>query len=185
MNCEIESHINHKTEVFDNKDIMKLISRQKRNLKLEKERYELIKDTINDCVKSLKEYFQELIKFKEKEISIKEEMIKEYEMFKYDNILKENIKKLKFGNDATVVYDNKNSWDIKLNNLFEFFNEPIQLIKTKLCLKENMEGPHYLDTKKALTENNIIDEMNEKITDICPLHKYHQYNIIITNKKWH
>jgi hypothetical protein len=176
MNCEIESHINHKTEVFDNKDIMKLISRQKRNLKLEKERYELIKDTINDCVKSLKEYFQELIKFKEKEISIKEEMIKEYEMFKYDNILKENIKKLKFGNDATVVYDNKNSWDVKLNNLFEFFNEPIQLIKTKLCLKENMEGPHYLDTKRTLTENNIIDEMNEKITDICPLHKYMEKN---------
>ena len=176
MNCEIESHINHKTEIFDNKSIMKLISKQKKSLKIEKERYQLIKDTINDCVKSLKEYFQELIKFKEKEISIKEEMIKEYEIFKYDNILKENIKKMKFGNDATVIYDNKYSWDVKLNSLFEFFNEPIQLIKTKLCLKENMKGPYYLDTKKALTENNIIDEMNEKITDICSLHKYMDKN---------
>lgn len=173
IDCEIESHIAHQTEIFDDKTIIKLINEQKQNITKEKSRYKIIKQLIEDCLKTLKQYFDNLIINKEKEINIKEEMIREFELFKYDKRLMENIKKLDFGNDVFIIYNTKYSWDIKLNNLFEYFNEPVKLKRTKLCLKENLNGPYDLDKKRTLSfQTGIIDDIEENITDLCPLHNY-------------
>ena len=176
MDCEIESHINHQTEIFNDKKITQLIKEKKKYLEKEKSRNNMLKGVVDDCMKTLNQYFMNILDCKEKEISIKEEMIKEFELYKYDKDIKENIIKLKFENEVNFLYNENESWDVKLNNLFEYFNEPIQIKRNNLYLKENFKGPFYLDKTQELNDLNIKDEENEKITDLCPLHKYMNIN---------
>ena len=169
--CEIEYHINHSTQIFDYNKICNLISKKKKILKLEKEKFEKIKNIVDDCIYSLKNFFQELILNKEKEIYYKEKIIQELELFKLDNILIENAKNIKLTNYEPSIYNVKDSWDIKLNNLFDFFNEPIKIEKTKISLKDNLIGP--FDILQSIEETlHGTSVNNKKITDLCPLHAY-------------
>ena len=180
VKCEMSSHIRHKTEMYNEKEIFDLINRQKIFLKKEKEKYSRIKKVVDDCFNSLKQYFESLISFKEKEMNIKEEMIQELELYKYNKKLIENIKNLEFEKNV-MLYDFKASWDQKLNGIFEFFKEPIKIKKVKLCHKNNLNGPFDLllpiATKPNLEKNNNnISIKNETATDICFLHKYKEIN---------
>ena len=173
--CEMESHINHKTKVFDEKEILGLLNIQKENLKLEKEEYSKMKKFIQDCFKSLKEYFYNLLLLKEKEINIKEEIIRELEIFKYDNTLFKNIKNLYFEN-YDLIYNYQESWDKKLNYILKIFNEPIKIKKNNLCKKENLKGPYNI-IQKASIENSLYNNKNDEIvTDLCSLGNYAEKN---------
>ena len=174
MDCELESHIFHKTKMFEEKNIKDLINAQKKNLKNEKFYYDKIKVYIKDCIESLNKYFEKLILYKEKEMSIKEEMIKEFELFRYDNILFENIKKLKFGGFGKVFYNYKDSFDKKLNIIFEFLQEPLKIKKKKLCTEENMKGP--FDNLEQLDINPEDGKDIEEVTDIVSLQRYMDKN---------
>ena len=159
-----------------------MIDKQKKNLINERKKYEGIKRYVDDCFNSLRKYFDYLILCKEKEMNLKEDMIKEFELYKYNNRLIENIQNLEFENNS-LVYSPECSWDIKLNCLFEFFKQPIKMKQIKLCQKENIKGPFEtilpVDVKKIseksdLKNNNGIS--TEIATDICFLHKYKQLN---------
>ena len=184
IECELESHINHNTKIFDEKNICDLIKNQKENIEKEKQKYIKIREIINDCIKSLKEYFEKLIILKEQEIKIKEEMIEQFEILKYDDTMLKNIKNLEFKKEITIVFYTKDSWDKKLNNILEFFNEPIKIKKTKLCLEENLKGPYNLlqqvdDLRKTIIERESRMSqinINETVTDLCPLHNYNGKN---------
>jgi hypothetical protein len=170
--CEIDSHINHKTKIYDEKKIHGLINIQKQNLELEKEEYCEMKEILEDCLKSLKKYFTDLITFKQKEINIKEEIINELEIFKYDHTLLKNVQNLNFENYG-INYNYEDSWEIKLNNLFDFFKEPMIIKKINFCKKENLSGPYNFFNQVNL--NNSIskrDSINEYLTDICSLKNY-------------
>ena len=173
--CEIECHINHSTQIFDYKKICKLISDKKTKLKFEKEKLVKIKKLVDDCINSLKIFFEELILNKEKEIYYKEKIIQELEVFKLDNILIKNTKNLKFNKYKFSIYNLKDSWDKKLNIIFDFFNEPIKIEKTKLSFKDNLRGP--FDILKNIEETlHKTPTNNEKVTDLCPLHVYEDKN---------
>ena len=179
IDCELESHIFHKKKIFQEKKIIDLINAQKKNLRNEKFYYDKIKIYIKDCIKSLNQYFEKLILYKEREMEIKEEMIKAFELFRYDNILFENIKKLKFGSFGTVFYNYKTSFDIKLNTIFEFLKEPLKIKKKKLCKEENLKGP--FDNLEQLGINQSLnlaenEEDVEDVTDIVSLHSYMDKN---------
>ena len=103
--------------------------------------------------KFIKELFNNLILFKEKEINIKEKIIKELEIFKYDDTLINNVQNL-YQDYNDIFYNLEESWDKKLNNIFEFFKEPIKIEKNKLCIKENLKGPF-----------NIIQNINLENTN--------------------
>ena len=173
--CEMESHLNHEKKIFDEKEILKLLDTQKHNLKLEKDEYSKMKEIMEDCFNSLKEYFNNLLLYKEKEINIKEEMIKEFEILKYDNTLFKNIKNLDFEN-TDLFYNSQETWDKKLNDIFEIFKEPIKLKKNKLCRKENLKGPYNIIQKVSLENSLYQNENNEIVTDICPLGNYIEKN---------
>ena len=185
VKCESDSwHLNHEneTELYNIKEINELIDKQKKNLINERKKYEGIKRYVDDCFNSLRKYFDYLILCKEKEMNLKEDMIKEFELYKYNTRLIENIQNLEFENNS-LVYSPECSWDIKLNCLFEFFKQPIKMKKIKLCQKENIKGPFEtilpVDVKKIseksdLKNNNGIS--TEIATDICFLHKYKQLN---------
>ena len=116
----------------------------------------------------LKIYFQKLIIYKKKEIEIKEGMIKELEIFKYNKTLIENVKNLEFENND--IYNNANnndSWEQKFNSIFQFFNQSIEVKNYNLCYKENLKGP-FGNLQKVNNEN----KSNEGVTDLCSLNQY-------------
>ena len=179
IDCELESHIFHKTKIFEEKKIIDLIDAQKKNLRNEKFYYDKIKVYIKDCISSLNQYFEKLILYKEKEMKIKEEMIKEFELFRYDNILFENIKKLKFGSFGTVFYNYKDNFDKKLNTIFEFLKEPLKIKKKKLCKEENLKGPFDNLEQLGINQSMNLSETDkdiQEVTDIASLQSYMDKN---------
>jgi hypothetical protein len=181
INCEIESHINHENIIYNEKQISKLIFDKKKSIKSEKERYKKYRDIIEDFLDSLKKYLDRFILYKEQELKIKEDMVQDFEIFKYDKTMIENINNLKFGFCSHITYSHKDSWDKKLQNIFEFFNEPIKIKQTKLCLKQNLKGPFNIlknidDIRNSLIYENIKDKDEEKVTDICALYEYNNKN---------
>lgn len=166
--CENQKHLNHKTQFYNEQEIRELIKTQKEKLKSEQEVFGNIKKMMDDCFNSLKIYFQKLIVYKKKEIEIKEGMIKELEIFKYSKTLIENVKSLEFENIDFYNYANNNdSWEQKLNNIFQFFNQSIEVKNYNLCHKENLKGPFA-----HLQKINIENENDEGATDLCFLNKY-------------
>ena len=182
LNCEVETHINHENIIYNEKQICKLILDKKKSIKSEKERYKKIRDIIDDCLDSLKKYFDRFILYKEQEVKIKEDMIQEFEIFKYDKTMMENINNLKFGFCSHITFNLKDSWDKKLQNIFEFFNEPIKIKKTKLCFKQNLKGPFDIlknidDIRNSsIAYESMKDKDEEKVTDICALYEYNNKN---------
>ena len=169
--CEMESHLNHEKNIFDESHINKIIKDQRQNLKVEKEENKKMHNIVEDCLNSLKNYLNNLILFKEKEINIKEKMIKELEIFKYDDTLINNVKNL-YSDCNDIFYNIEESWDKKLNNIFEFFKEPIKVEKTKLCTKENLKGPFNIIKNVNLENNNSKEEKDGIVTDLISLGNY-------------
>lgn len=169
--CEIESHLSHEKNIFDESNINKIIEIQKQNLKAERQENKKVHGIVEDCLNSLRNYLNKLILFKEKEINIKEKIIKELEMFKYDTTLINNAQNL-YADFNDVFYNLEESWDKKLNNIFEFFKEPIKIEKTKLCTKENLKGPFNIIQNVNLENNNNKEEKDGIVTDLISLGNY-------------
>ena len=172
--CEIESHIKCETKVFNHNEILDLIKEQRQNIISEKKNFEKLKDIIDDCFESLKQYFVNLCINKRKEFEIKEEIINQLEFFKYDNTLIENVRNLEFEN-YDIIYDKNDSVDKKLSNIYEFFKKPKKMKKFNLCKKENLRGPYDFLQKINLKEENH-DILREHLTDICFLNNYMDKN---------
>ena len=171
VNCQIEYHINHKTKIFDTNKILKLIYNQRKKLEKEKENFKKIKVIVEDCINSLNNIFHKLLLCREKEIYFKEKKIEELELFKFDNILIENIKNLKFNNYDISIYNFDDTWEVKLNNIIELFNQPIKIENTKIFLEENIQGPFDILQKTDVIQRETQKE-NEKVTDLCPLNNF-------------
>ena len=169
--CEIESHMNHEKIIFDEPNINEIIATQRQNLKREKQENKKVQNIIEDCLNSLRNYLNNLILFKEKEINIKEKIINELEMFKYDDTLINNVQNL-YQDYNDLFYNLEESWDKKLNNIFEFFKEPIKIEKIKLCIKENLKGPFNLIQNVNLENNNNKEERDGIVTDLIALGNY-------------
>ena len=132
---------------------------------------------IDDFIKEIRKYFENLIADKEKKLNIIEGMIKECELYKYDNTLIENIKNLNLENNKNIIYNQKGTWIRKLSDILEYYNEPIKIKKTKLCLEKNLKGPYVTLKQVKINEKNGKNiENTEIITDICPLFYYKEKN---------
>ena len=177
VDCELKYHVDHKTQIFNKKVIKQIISMQRRNLEVEKQKINIIKVTVEDCLKSLKQYLDKIIQYKEKEINIKKTIIRQLELYKYDNILIDNVKNLRFLNFENSIYNGKNPWDKKLIDIFDMLNEPIKIKNILLNLKKCMKGPFDILQKIDITENIVSheeceNEIKEVVTDLCSLNKY-------------
>ena len=173
--CETESHMTHEKIIFDDSNINKIIETQRQNLRREKQENKKMQNLVEDCLNALRNYLNNLILFKEKEISIKEKIIKELEMFKYDDTLINNAQNL-YQDYNDVYYNLEESWDKKLNNIFEFFKEPIKIEKNKLCIKENLKGPFNIIQNVNLENNNNKEEKDGIVTDLVSLGNFIKKN---------
>ena len=181
VDCELQYHVSHKTQIFDNKLINIILNIQKKKLEAEKHKFNVLKMIVEDCLNLLKQYLYKLIEYKEKEINIKEEIIQQLEFYKYDNILIDNVKKLNFLNIENSTHNSKNSWEKKLNDIFDMLNEPIKIKRTKLNLKKYIKGPfdilQRVDlTKSIISHKECENTITEFITDLCPLDNYLKKN---------
>ena len=177
--CEIDLHLDHETKVFNLSEIFELIKKQKDNLILEKKYFEKMKEIFEDCFESLKTYFSNILINKRKEFEIKEEIINQLEFFKYDNNLIENVKNLEF-EKYDISYDNNDSVDIKINNIFEFFKKQTKRKNINLCTKQNLKGPYDILQKVNLKEEDNYDDI-EDLTDLCFLSNYMDKNYFATS----
>jgi WD40 repeat protein len=172
IECEIGFHMNHNIKIFNGKEILSLISKKKCNLDIEKENLKQMNININNFLKSLKDVFDKLLLYKEIELNIKEEIMKECELLKYENTLIENVKNLQFGINS-IDYNNESSWISKLTNIFEYFNTPIKIEKTKICIKENLKGPYdILQPIEGRKSSIYSDEPENQLIDLVPLHNF-------------
>ena len=178
--CEIYSHLAHDIKLFNNSEIFELIKEQKNELLLEKTNFEKMNEIFEDCLESLKVYFENLLINKKKEFEIKEEIINQLEFFKYDNILIENVKNLEFDKYESFNYDKNDSVDKKIINIFEFFNKPKKIQKVNLCTKENLKGPYDILKRVNLKEEDKNDDI-EHLTDLCFLNNYMDKNYFATS----
>ena len=99
---------------------------EKKN-KLNKEKEELIK--INDCfnalIEEIKKKFERLYSIKQKELAIKEKIIKDYETIKYNFHSIENVHNLKFNNNYYIDKLNNSDWLYKFNLIFKYLNSSL------------------------------------------------------------
>ena len=175
IECEIESHMEHETIIFDELKIDEIINNQKEILNKERENIEIIKGYIEDFLQNLRKKFDNLIKTREKMLNIVEKMIKNCEIFRYDITLLDNIKNLNFRLNKNINSNDFDSWMKKLKNIFELFNEPIKIETIKVFKEENLEGPYDILKQIVLKSNENPDNI-ENITDICPLFSYNSKN---------
>lgn len=176
LECEISFHMNHDIKIFNGKEILSLIDKKKHYLDIEKENLKQMNININNFLKTLKDVFDKLLLYKEVELNIKEEIIKECELLKYENTLIENVKNLQIGINS-LDYNNESSWISKLNSILEYFNTPIKIDKTKICIKENLKGPYdILQTIEGRKSSIDSDEPENQIIDLVPLHNYRGKN---------
>ena len=177
--CAVNSHLAHETKLFNHSEIFELIKEQKNNLLLEKKSFEKVEEILEDCLESLKAYFSNLLFNKQKEFEIKEEIINQLEFYKYDNILIENVKNLEF-EKYDINYDNNDSVDKKINNIFEFYKRPIKMKKPNLFTKENLKGPYDILLNVDLKKKDNNDDIDH-VTDICFLNNYMDKNYFATS----
>jgi len=99
---------------------------EKKN-KLSKEKEELIK--INDCfnalIEAIKRKFERLYSIKQKELDIKEKIIKDYETIKYNYHSIENVHNLKFNNNYFIDKSQNSDWFHRFNQIFRYLNSSL------------------------------------------------------------
>ena len=119
---------------------------EKKN-KLNKEKEELIK--INDCfnalIEAIKRKFERLYNIKQKELDIKEKIIKDYETIKYNFHSIENVHNLKFNNNYYIDKSNNSDWFHRFNLIFKYLNSSL-----------NNKSNDIFDLLNNRNENNNI-----------------------------
>ena len=167
--------------------------------KLNKEKEELIK--INDCfnalIEAIKRKFERLYSIKQKELDIKEKIIKDYETIKYNYRSIENVHNLKFNNNYYIDKLSNLDWLHRFNLIFKYLNSSLSnknndifdLLNNrnennniKIISNNNM----YKINKLLLLKNQDIAISNNNkiiIYDKCNLEEKLNINIFKNNLK--
>ena len=173
LDCEISNHMNHNIKTLNEKEILSIISKKQNNLEIEKDNLKKMKINIGNFLKSLRDFLDKLILYKESELNLKEDIIKDCELLKYENTLIENVNNLQF-EVSPINYNNEASWLLKLNNILEYFNIPVKLKKSIFCIKENLKGPYdILQTIDGRRKSSVdSEEPKSQIINLVPLHHF-------------
>ena len=134
--CFEKEHRKHNFKFYDKDYVEKLIKDNKKLVESTKICYEYLEAYFNDLMKSLRNKFNELMDLKKKKLDIKENLIKELELYKNNINLTESVAGLKFEDIKlkSINYSTNLNWKNKLDIIFDYLNEPLYLkdtIKTK------------------------------------------------------
>ena len=170
--CKTKSHENHIIENFE--DIMITedeLNKKKIELDLVKDNLSKINEYFVALLEAIKCKFEKIYKAKQKEIEIKEKIIKDFEKIKYNYNSIINIKNLNLINKKNFVDSNTNiTWLERLNLIFEYLNSPLtsersNIFKDINSEKYNIKNYEFNNEEiKTLLklENNLIALSNDK-----------------------
>ena len=104
------------------------------------------------------------MELKMKKLNIKENLIKDLELFKNNYTLIENVANLKFVDLKFLLCNSFETWKNKLNIIFDYLDEPFYIKNTNICIKQNIGRPFNIlnDELKRQNKENKIKEMEEK-----------------------
>ena len=144
---------------------------EKKN-KLNKEKEELIKiyDYFYVLMEEIKRKFDKLYNIKQKELYIKEKIIKDYETIKYNFHSIENVHNLKFNNNFNIDKSNNSDWFHKFNLIFKNLNSSL-----------NNKNNDIFDLLNNRNENNIKIISNNDMNEINKLIILKNEDIAISN----
>ena len=168
--CFKDEHKTHNLKFYDKDYVEKLIKDNKKLLENTKIWYKYLEAYFNDMMKSLKNKFNELMDLKTKKLNIKENLIKNLELYKNNFNLIESVANLKFEkvNFRSIKYNANLNWKSKLDVIFEYLNEPLYVKSTNICLKKNIGRPFNIlqeikkQSKEELEKEKKENEEKEK-----------------------
>jgi hypothetical protein len=120
--CFEKEHKRHHFKYYKKKIVDGLIKEKKQYIEREKVCYKFVQTCFNDCIKTLQQKFDELMDLKMKKLNIKENLIKDLELYKNNITLIENVANLKFDDLKFLKYNSFDTWKNKLNIIFDYLD---------------------------------------------------------------
>ena len=152
-------------EDFNQKEINHLIQIKKKELNKEFDFITSLQNKFNQCIASIFSKFEALIQKKIRMHMLKSELINNLEIIKNNYTVISNVNSLKFDLGDNFTYNENDSTEKKIKNIFNYLNSEINIKnfyfgKEKNCTENIHNGPY----------NNLINVgKNTIITDICSL----------------
>ena len=152
-------------EDFNQKEINHLIQSKKKELNKEFDFITSLQNKFNQCINSIFSKFEALIQNTIKIHMLKSELINNLEIIKNNYTIISNVKSLKFDLGENFTYNEDDSTENKIKNIFNYLNREMNIKnfyfgKEKNCIEIIHNGPY----------NNLINVgKNSIITDICSL----------------
>ena len=166
--CFTKEHQKHNLKFYDKDYVEKLIKDNKKLIESTKICYKYLEAYFNDLIKSLRNKFNELLDLKQKKLSIKENLIKNLELYKNNLNLIESVADLKFEDVKlkSIKYSTNLNWKNKLDIIFDYLNEPLYLKNTNICIKQNIGRPfNILQEIKKQSKEEMEKEKEKKIKE--------------------
>ena len=133
---------------------------KKNKLNKEKEELKKINDCFNALIEAIKRKFQRLYSIKQKELDIKEKIIKDYETIKYNFHSIENVHNLKFNNNNFIDKSNNSDWFHRFNLIFKYLNSNLSNKNNDIFDLLNNRNEN---NKIKIISNNSMNKINKLI----------------------
>ena len=169
-------HKKHEFMYFDD-FIEQLIKEGKDNIQREADLMDKFKKYVEDCIETLRKTINHFVRVKEKEISLKKELINQLNNIQYNYQLIETIRNLRF--IKKIKYDPHSYWDQKLTDVFEVLGLPIQ-IKSINISKDRNTSITPEEIRIGCSESPLETE-DKEITDICSMNNNKYVGVSFSN----
>ena len=183
--CNICKDKEHKEHLFQNFEYIfndEELNTKKLELKIIKENLSKINEYFLALIEAIKCRFEKLLKAKQKEIEIKEKIIKDYENTKYNYNSILNIKNLNLNNKQNFISSNNNmNWIQRINIIFEYLNSPLISENNNIFSDLNNNIKYNIDNL-YLNNENIKSVIKLKNNDIALINNKSQLKIFDINK---
>ena len=166
--CFQKEHNKHNFKFFEPDYVEKLIRDNKKLIEDTKTCYKYIESYFNDLMKTLRNRFNELIDLKRKKLDIKENLVKDLELYKNNFNLIESASNLKFEDVKlkSIKYSTNLNWKNKLDIIFDYLDEPLYLKNTNICIKQNIGYPfNILQEIKKQSKEEMEKEKEKKLKE--------------------
>ena len=163
--CFLKEHQNHNFKFYDKFGIDKLIRENKKLIEKTKIYYKYLETYFNDLMKSLRNEFNKLMDLKKKKLDIKENLVKNLELYKNNYNLIESVANLQFEEEKlkSLKYKANLKWKEKLDIIFDYLSEPLYIKNTNICIRENVEYPFNI--LQEIKKQNLEEISKKKLKE--------------------
>ena len=185
--CFINDHKDHKVIKIENNVIDKVIEEKRSSLNKQKKQLENLKNYYTTLINEITKLYNEFKDKMDLVLNLKENILKQFEIIKYNNDLYKTVINMKF-NDINLDFDfdeNRSSILDKITIFFDCIEQPIRIVKYNICNEGKILKKYNLVSNEQLSNNlskpNITDGCNID-GNLCCI-SFDDGNIYIYDKK--